>query len=312
MFRFIRFQKPAFRRYATYKTFNNTYGTSTFKPPTKAVLISGSVVALYLISCIDEVPISHRKRLVWLPLWAERKIGDWSYKSTLSEFGPYILPKNHPVQHKVESIVARLLASSEKLIHSSDLGTGTFSRDSNDQLKWEVFVINNPRLPPNAFVTPGGKIFVFSSIFALTQNDDGLATVLAHEISHQLARHNAEALSYQPFLLMFLLILVAVFGTNILDYISQLALLKNLRVAETEADYIGMKIMANACFHPEAGKEVWRRFMERGLGMERNVFLSSHPNSDTRMRNMESWMPELQTDRAQAGCRDVIAFWGFQ
>lgn len=67
-----------------------------------------------------------------------------------------------------------------------------------DGIKWEIHVVNDPTASPNAFVLPGGKVFIFSSILPICANDDGIATVLAHEFAHQLARHTAENLSKAP------------------------------------------------------------------------------------------------------------------
>ena len=120
-------------------------------------------------------------------------------------------------------------------------------------LDWAIHVIQvDPnKIPPNAFILPNGKIFIFSSILPICHNDDGLATVLSHELSHQLAHHSLEQLSKQPFYILLLAILYSITGTSSFNSLMIEGLLKMpaSRDMESEADHIGCELMARLCFN---------------------------------------------------------------
>ena len=139
----------------------------------------------------------------------------------------------------------------------------------------------------NAFVLPGGKVFVFSGILQLTRNDSGLAAVLGHEIAHNLANHVGERMSSDlgtNFLMWPMIILTAPFGG--LPLLMQLFGWGALDLAfgrpmnrrqETEADFIGLMMMAEACYDPREAASFWAR-MEKAHQMEPPEWLSTHPS----------------------------------
>ena len=133
----------------------------------------------------------------------------------------------------------------------------------------------------NAFVLPGGKIFVFTGILPITQNDDGLAAVLGHELAHQFARHSAERMSRMAILFLARFLLSFVTDTSLLfnQVILQLGVLNpHSRTCESEADYIGLLFMAKACYDPEQAIEFWKRMKRKDHGAIPE-FLSTHPSS---------------------------------
>jgi Zn-dependent protease with chaperone function len=115
---------------------------------------------------------------------------------------------------------------------------------------------------------------------------DGMAAVLGHEISHQLARHSAEKLSFAKILLAFQLTLSLLgidpsfifnrFTTNFL------VMMPFSRKCETEADDIGLRLMAQACFDPREAIEVWKRMEKLGEG-DVPQFASTHPSHKNRI-----------------------------
>jgi Zn-dependent protease with chaperone function len=156
----------------------------------------------------------------------------------------------------------------------------------------------------SAFVLPGGKVFVFTGILPIVQNEgidtkvyqckthhsnyclDGMAAVLGHEISHQLARHSAEKLSFAKILLAAQLTL-ALFGIDPSFIFNRLTLnfmmmMPFSRKCETEADSIGMQLTALACFDPREAIEVWKRMESAGeSGIPQ--FASTHPSHKNRI-----------------------------
>lgn len=143
----------------------------------------------------------------------------------------------------------------------------------------------------NAFVLPGGKVFVYSGIINVAGNEDGLAAVLGHEIAHNLAQHIGERLSGQigiNILLYSFVLLTAFWGGAILG--TQLfggSLLDLLfsrpmgRLQETEADYIGLLMMAEACYDPRQALGFWQR-MERLQQTSPPEWMSTHPSVSCR------------------------------
>ena len=172
---------------------------------------------------------------------------------------------------------------------------------------------------PNAMVLPGGQIFVFSGILHPAASEDGLATVLAHEIAHSLLSHPAERMSMATLLSYGTLFLQLVTGgdftTRILsDLIMQVGLmLPHSRQTEREADYVGLLLMATACYNPEESIAFWRRMQDYTESLARASkgkvppmeFLSTHPSSDSRMEQLKLRLPEALQRRENSACNEL-------
>ena len=126
----------------------------------------------------------------------------------------------------------------------------------------------------NAFVIPGGKVFVYSGILPVAKNDDGLAAILGHEIAHNLARHAAEHMSslimLAPVRWMFIFLdstgYTMGLGRVLGDIAMELGIARPAsRKQESEADYIGLMMMAKSCYDPGEAVKVWER-MEKAQG----------------------------------------------
>ncbi len=139
----------------------------------------------------------------------------------------------------------------------------------------------------NAFVLPGGKVFVFSGILRTTRSDSGLAAVLGHEIAHNLADHVGERMSSSigTNLLMWSMIILSapfgglpllmqVFGWGVMDIAFGMPM---GRRQESEADYIGLMMMAEACYDPREAVNFWAR-MEKEQQAQPPEWLSTHPS----------------------------------
>jgi metalloendopeptidase OMA1, mitochondrial len=154
----------------------------------------------------------------------------------------------------------------------------------------------------NAFVIPGGKVFVFSGILPIAKNDDGLAAILGHEIAHNLARHGAERMSSMVMLepIRWLLIFLDSTGytMGLGRLLGEVALDLGLsrpasRKQESEADYIGLLMMAKSCYDPAEAVKVWERMekAQKAQGQEVPQWLSTHPSvsvSDPRNASTDS------------------------
>lgn len=163
--------------------------------------------------------------------------------------------------------------------------------------RWEFTVINDPEMV-NAFAVPGGKVAVYTGIFSAARDEAGLAVVLGHEVAHALARHAGERMSQAQLLGGGMAIagasginpqLLQVFGLGA----SVGVFLPFSRSQETEADRIGLILMAKAGYDPRVSLDVWERMAKNSAGRGAPPeFLSTHPSDETRMRQLRSFIPE--------------------
>ncbi|KAI9700157.1 MAG: hypothetical protein M1820_006939 [Bogoriella megaspora] len=253
----------------------------------------GGVVGGFYMWNLEEVPISGRRRFNVVSPSYERAMSDEMYRETMREYRGKILPDYDPRVMKVRQVLERLLPV-------------VGSMDTN----WEVNVIDSPER--NAFVIPGGKVFVFTGILPLCRTPSRLATVLSHELAHTFAHHHAEHLSSHFFLTIPLTILARIY--DLPDIFSSFLLniaftSPNSRAQEREADYIGMMFMAAACFEPEEAVELWMEMekMEKsGKGGQIPRFLSTHPTSGDRVKKCREWVPEARAERDKGDCGGMM------
>ena len=172
--------------------------------------------------------------------------------------------------------------------------------------RWEtkVFVDDSP----NAFALPGGKIGVHTGMFKVAENSSQLASVIGHEIGHVWARHGNARVSNQYVSSAGLQLAAVLAGEptqqkqqllNLLGVGTQLGGLAFGRGDESEADEIGLTLMAKAGFNPSESVELWRNMSKMG-GSKPPEILSTHPANDTRIRDLQSKMPEAQKLYQQA------------
>lgn len=139
-------------------------------------ILSAGAGTIYLYN-LEEVPVSGRRRFNIIPPQLEEAIGRSSVDQVREQYAGRILPDNDVRVRKIKKVLQRLLPYAE--------GEGLQGLD------WEVTVIESPE--QNAFVAPGGKVFVFTGILPLCRDEDGIAAVLGHEIAHVVAHHTAYA-----------------------------------------------------------------------------------------------------------------------
>ena len=169
--------------------------------------------------------------------------------------------------------------------------------------KWEFKIINDPEMV-NAFAVPGGKVAVFTGIFGPARDEAGLAVVLGHEIAHALLRHPAERMSQDMLLQLGGVGLGVALGRNpaLANQVLQVyglgagvgVALPFGRAQESEADRVGLILMAKAGYDPRVALELWER-MEQGEKKNSGKppeFLSTHPGYETRVNRLREYLPE--------------------
>lgn len=297
------FGKGSAHSYATYRRFNNQVTSSNpLQDPflKKVIGITLGLGTVIYVTNLDAAPVTGRKRFIITSERFEQWIGKQSYNQLMAEFRytGKILPDNHPQAIRAKRIFQRILQASPV---------------DESSLNWSLHVINDPTAPPNAFVLPGGKVFVFSTILPICENDDGLATVLSHEFAHQLARHTGENLSSAPIYGAISLTLYALTGADVFSRLIIDAVFKMpaSREMETEADYIGLMLMAKACFDPREAPKLWNRMAnwEKSSIISRMPeLLSTHPASERRIENMKQWLPKAMSERENSHCSQFSDF----
>ncbi len=196
-----------------------------------------------------------------------------------------MLDKNPQQLERIKKIANRLIPE-----------TGIFKKEAT-AWPWEAHVLNSPEL--NAFCMPGGKIMFFSGIIEkLNLTDAEIAAIMGHEMAHALREHSRERMSQELLKQGFLT--AGVMSGKIDQRRAQygamlLALTVSLphgRGQETEADEIGLELMARAGYDPRAAVSLWKKMSAQG-GSKPPEILSTHPNDSKRMSNLESLLPKV-------------------
>ncbi|KAI6783534.1 putative Zn-dependent protease [Emericellopsis cladophorae] len=284
------------RRAKTLETIGTTKQHRTF------ILLCVAAAVVFYFANSQKVPVTGRRRFNflsedWLTIFGVS--GD-AYEQELRREGVRFAPKYDWRYARVMGVMQRLVPVS-----------GQADKD------WKVHVILDDGAA-NAFVTPDGHVFVFSGIINLCGNIDSLATVLGHEIAHNVATHSAERLSAaiianltsgSLFLLLGLLPGLTLAGLWTLTggrYVQSLIYdLPMNRKQETEADYIGLMMMAEACYDPRHSIGFWERMkvvQSQSRGYEVPEMLSTHPSDGSRIEKLTQWLPEAMEKWQASDC----------
>ena len=246
-----------------------------------------------LITGREEVPLTERTQIIAV---AEDEVAALGAQAFREAVGKHQVIGSGPEAERVRRITGRIAAAADAITETD--------------YQWEVALLRSPAV--NAFAVPGGKVAVLTGLLDVARTDDQLAAVIGHEVGHVLARHGAERMTQQQLAQYGRLAVGVAIGD--LDPATQSAVLGALglgaqfgvlmpfsRKHETEADRIGLILMARACYDPRAAREVWVN-MAKSAGEGPPEILSTHPSHGSRVDAIDSLMEEAVAERDEAGC----------
>ena len=184
-------------------------------------------------------------------------------------------------------------------------------QDYLDDYRWEYNLVDSPEV--NAWCMPGGKIVVYTGILPVTKTEAGLAVVMGHEVAHALADHGAQRMSASTLQQIGAIAgSIALQSSKYAAYTDQFMLAYGLgsnlgvmlpfsRSNETEADAIGIQIMAIAGYDPSEAPELWKRMAALKGGKSTSSLLSTHPSDDSRIKNLTALVPKARAEATKFG-----------
>jgi predicted Zn-dependent protease len=254
-----------------------------------AMLAAIPIGALLLKGC-QAGPFG-RQQVVALDPQQEAELGLQAFEEVLAQ---ETVLQQGPLVDVIRNIASRLTraAAVEGFLHEVQL--------PEQPMDWKVQVVESKE--QNAFCLPGGKIVVYTGILPIAQTDAGLAVVLGHEISHALAHHGAERMAQQQMAQIGVMAAGGALGDmdprqrmQIMQMINagaKFGILSYGRKHESEADHMGLLLMAAAGYDPRESVTFWERMQEFTGGNAPPEFLSTHPSHETRIRDLQAWIPE--------------------
>lgn len=205
---------------------------------------------------------------------------------------------------RIESIGMKIKSAAEKYL--TFLGQPEYLKD----YRWDYKLVDSKEV--NAWCMPGGKIVVYSGILPITKDDAGLATVMGHEVSHALANHGAQRMSASQLQSLGAVGVSLATGNQTAEKQqmwqqfygvgSQVGvMLPFSRSHETEADKIGLILMAIAGYNPDQAVVFWSRMSASSGGNAPPEFMSTHPSDATRIENLKALIPEAKATAKKFG-----------
>jgi len=200
----------------------------------------------------------------------------------------------------------------KKIGNNMEISIGKYFDKSNlpnptNDFEWEYILIDNDKVR-NAWCMPGGKIAIYTGILKITKNQNGLAAVMGHEIAHAVAKHSVERASRGIVLNVATQItdilsggklsqVNRATGMNTVGLLSQIGILNPFnRKQESEADYLGLIFSSLSGYDIRETVKIWERMKAANKGKEPSEFMSTHPSSTNRIKNINGWTNQVILD----------------
>lgn len=253
-------------------------------------VMAASLSALTLTGCTSTTSTGavgvDRQQLLLISNEQVLQLSAQSYNKSIQEARARgVLDTNKAQVNRLKNISNRLIGQ-----------VGSYRPDAA-RWQWEVHTIKSDQL--NAFVMPGGKIMFYTGIIErLNLTDDEIAAIMGHEMSHALREHSRERLSREYATQTGIGVAASIFGLSqgqaeLANLAGDFGLSRpHSRTQESEADRIGLELMARAGYNPQAAITLWQK-MQRASQGEPPQFLSTHPSSTNRIAELQALMPKV-------------------
>jgi predicted Zn-dependent protease len=243
-----------------------------------------ALLSLLILSACATAPYTQRSQLILISASEENRLGVQAFQQVLAKEK---VTRDPVLQGVVDRIGWRVATAANR-----------------PDFQWQFVVIDNEKTA-NAFALPGGKVAVYTGIFPVSKTEGGLAAVMAHEVAHVLARHGGERLSQGLLAQMGgVAVQVGMAGSDpgvVQGVMAAYGLGANVgvllpysRLQESEADRIGLILMAQAGYDPREAVHLWERMAQQ----DRNrppEFFSTHPSAGTRIQDLQRSVPNALT-----------------
>ncbi len=249
----------------------------------------------FLLNSCTSAPITDRKQLKLIP---ESKLNAQAAQIYEKVKEKEKLIKSGSTLSEIKEIGKKMEDSISEYFYQQDL------KDPTSNFQWEYILIDNKKVK-NAWCMPGGKIAVYSGLLDITKNKNGLAAVMGHEVAHAVAKHSVERASRGVLINTTFQITDILTGGKIsqvnrttgmdtVGLLAQLGLMNPFnRKQESEADYLGLIFSSLSGYDIRETTKIWERMKEANKGKEPPEFMSTHPSSTNRIKQINEWMNEI-------------------
>ncbi|GHN01519.1 peptidase M48 [Cytophagales bacterium WSM2-2] len=248
-------------------------------------------IILFIYSCAT-VPVTGRRQLDLVSSSEINTMSATQYQDVIKK-GP--LSTNVEQTEMIKRVGKKIQGAVEKYMASKGWSSQL------EGFNWEFNLIQDDKTV-NAWCMPGGKVAFYTAILPICKDENGIAVVMGHEVAHAIANHGRERMSQGMIEQFGMSTLGAAMGQNptatsqifmqAVGMGSNIGMLKFSRQHESEADHIGLIFMAQAGYDPNLAPAFWKRMVEMNKGEKPPEFLSTHPSDETRIKDLEGWMPE--------------------
>ncbi len=250
------------------------------------------LLAMVILAGCETNPYTGRSQLLMVSADQMNQMGAAQYGEVLKD-PKVVLSKDPREIEPVKRVAKRIIEAAKRSKYA----------EAANAFEWEVTVIKDDNTK-NAWAMPGGKIAVYTGIFPMAKDEAGLAAIMGHEVIHALAQHGGERMSHGVIAQAGLTVSnigLAILGVD--PALNQLAmaalgagtqglvLLPFSRKHESEADYVGVLLAADAGYDPREAIHIWQRMAAASEGAPPE-FMSTHPSHETRIGDLQGWMPE--------------------
>lgn len=266
-------------------------------------ILALTAVGILLVSCATN-PFTGQQTMALVP---DSQI----FPSAFQQYGQF-LSENKVLSGtkdaiRVENIGTKIRVAAERYLAAN--GNATYLQN----YQWEYKLVESKEV--NAWCMPGGKIVVYSAILPIMKDDSGMAAVMGHEVAHALANHGQQRMSAGMLQQLGGVAIGAAVGgksAETQEMIMQAygigtqvgGMLPFSRNHESEADMIGLTLMAIAGYNPESAVQIWERMSANSGGKQAPAeIMSTHPSNETRIANLRDLIPQAKAEAAKFGVK---------